>query len=124
MTPSSWFRPPPHERGLSSWEQEARDSADPNYDYCVIRKNYDMQKQQVWFCAQDGQSVVGRSRLLAHRGTFLGDLKRFDRDLEAAYDAFILTLLDGGWEPVGGGHEEPVTRFRRLGSVPGTKTRR
>jgi hypothetical protein len=124
MTPRWSSGPPAHERGLSSREQETRDQSDPDYDSCVILKKYDMRKQEVWFSAQEGQTVVGRSRAVAHRRTFLGDLKRFDRDLEAAYDSLVETLLRSGWEPLGGDQEEPPKAFRIRKKPPAAGTPR
>ena len=124
MTPNWWLGPPPHERGLSRREQEARDSADPNYDYCLVRKNYDLPTQQVWFTAQQGQTMIGRSRVLAKKGGLFGNLKRFDRETDAAHDAFVQTLLDNGWEPVGSYQPGSAQVFRRPKEHPSAKAQR
>ncbi len=121
MTPGWSSGPPPHERGLSAPEQENRDREDPNYDYCVVRKNYDVRTQQVWFTASAGPCILGRSPAVAHKRSLFGRLARFDRDLEAAYNALVQTLVRNGWEPVCGDPQETVTTFRRLKPIPGDK---
>jgi dihydrodipicolinate reductase len=114
MTPGWSSGPPPHERGVSSREQKTGDAADLNYEYCVIRKNYDMGKHEVWFTAHQGQRIVGRSRTAAHRQIFLGGLIRFNRDVEEVYGAFLQTMARNGWEPVGTGQKGYVKTFRKL----------
>ncbi len=92
--------------------------ADPKYIYCVIRKDYDMRKHEVWFTAHEGNRIVGRSRTVAHRLTFLGSLIRFDRNLEAAYQAFIRTLAESGWEPVDGEQNGCLQTLRKPVALP------
>jgi hypothetical protein len=105
----SWSSgPPPHERGLSARENEILHRTESDYEYCVIRRNYDMRHGQVWFTAQTGRRLIGRSRLCDHGSIVVGALKRFDRDAEGAYDELVRTLLDNGWEPVGDDQPELV----------------
>ena len=118
MTPISSSGPPPHERGLSGPEQEARDSADPNYVYCVVRRNYDMRKNEVWFTAVQEHKIVGQSRNASHHLAYLGDLNQYDRDSEASYKAFIKALVDDGWEAVGSDERGRIRKLRRLAPSP------
>jgi hypothetical protein len=118
MTPKWEWRPPPHERGLSEEERQLLQQTDPNYEYCVIRKKYDLRQKQVWFAAQRGQTVVGRSREVTHRRTFLGSLRNFEQRTEEAYYDLVISLLENGWEPLGGPQQNSPMMFRRRKQTP------
>jgi hypothetical protein len=123
MNPTWWSGPPPHERGLSSFEQQLRASADPHHEYCVLVRNHDLRSGRVWFTATDRRTVVGRSRVIARRRVVSGELERFNREVEAARQDLIQSLQKNGWNAADDGfHGELV--FCRQRPVPDSKPSR
>jgi hypothetical protein len=86
---------------------------EPGYVYCFIQKHYSTPKQEVWFSANQGQTIVGRSRTVAHHPTFAGGLIRFNREVEAARRDLLKALTADGWQILGGEHDCRRTTLRK-----------